>query len=59
MISEKYSILNQSRSIEYILSHFQSVLSGNRFLGRASEFICVLIKTTTSNPNAIYNFTDN
>lgn len=31
----------------------QSCVIGNRFLGRAAEFICVLIKPTTSNPNAI------
>jgi hypothetical protein len=31
----------------------QSCVIGNRFLGRAAEFICVLIKPTTSISNAI------
>lgn len=31
----------------------QSCVIGNRFLGRAAEFICVLIKPATSNSNAV------
>jgi hypothetical protein len=31
----------------------QSCVIGNRFVGRAAEFICVLIKPATSNPNTI------
>ena len=39
--------LNKSSAI------LQSCVIGNRFLGRAAEFICVLIKPATSNSNAI------
>ena len=37
--------LNKSSAIS------QSCLIGNRFLGRAAEFICVLVKPATSNSN--------
>jgi hypothetical protein len=40
-------VLNTSSAIS------QSCVIGNRFLGSAAEFICLLIKPTTSNPNAV------